>query len=72
MFFITSGAPESPTDLHLVNSTHNSLTLSWKPGFDGGATAHFQIHYRELGGAGGVKHEDVQPPQATEYTIKGM
>ena len=29
-------APDPPFQLKTVNATHDSITISWKPGFDGG------------------------------------
>jgi len=63
--------PDSPDHLTLLNSTHNSVTLSWRPGFDGGATAHYQVHYNEVGSQG-MKYEDVVPSSATKFTIGGL
>ena len=66
------GRPDRPYDLQRDNSTHNSITLSWRPGFDGGAPVRFQVRYQEVGGAGGVKYEDVvAPPGVNKYTIGG-
>lgn len=28
--------PDPPSDFEAVNATHNSITLTWKPGFNGG------------------------------------
>ena len=30
------GAPDTPLGLKVVNVSHDSATLSWQPGFDGG------------------------------------
>lgn len=32
----TVSAPDPPFHLETVNMTHDSITISWKPGFDGG------------------------------------
>ena len=28
--------PDPPLEIRVVNATHDSITISWKPGFDGG------------------------------------
>jgi echinoid len=44
------GSPEKPNSLIAVASTHNSVTLQWDPGFDGGLvdTKYF-VSYRKIG-----------------------
>ena len=41
MFF--PGRPDPPFDVTFVNHTHNTITLSWKPGFDGGSKQWFRV-----------------------------
>ncbi len=43
------GPPAIPYDVKLINLTHKSVTLAWKPGFDGGLPQTFKIGYRVLG-----------------------
>ena len=76
---IFPGIPDAPFDLRFINATHNSMTLSWKPGFDGGSTQRFQMRYRETPSepkkdeekSEAYKYEDVQPAGSTIYTIRG-
>lgn len=63
-------SPDVPYDLQFVNATHNSITLAWKPGFDGGAPQWFQVAYNPVD-VDGKKYEDV-PQGSTTYTIKGL
>ncbi len=51
------GPPNQPENLVKVNVSGTSVTLGWKPGFDGGMPQSFQIRYRVLGKEGlGVRH----------------
>lgn len=38
--------PETPLSLNILNVTHDSVTLSWTPGFDGGHKASYRVRYR--------------------------
>ena len=69
--FLT-GKPDAPYDLQVVEATPTSITLSWKPGFDGGSTQRFQVRYLEVGQLEGHKYADVVPVGATIYTIVGQ
>lgn len=35
------GKPDPPLSISLVNTTHNSATITWEPGFDGGKRKWF-------------------------------
>lgn len=39
--------PDTPLNLNVLNVTHDSVTLAWTPGFDGGLKATYKIRYRE-------------------------
>lgn len=39
--------PDPPQNLSVVNVTHDSVTLNWTPGFDGGMKARYRIRFRE-------------------------
>lgn len=45
MLDVTS-APDAPTSLTVLNVTHDAVTLSWVPGFDGGIRASYRIKYK--------------------------
>lgn len=42
-----TSAPDQPTNLTVLNITHESITLNWMPGFDGGMKASYRVRYRE-------------------------
>lgn len=67
---ITS-APDIPSLLSIVNVTHESVTLSWIPGFNGGMPATYRIRYRQIQEES-YKYEDIPSPNTTQYTIKGL
>ncbi|CAK1595168.1 unnamed protein product [Parnassius mnemosyne] len=67
---ITS-APDLVSSLTVTNVTHNSVTLSWVPGFDGGLPSWFRIRYRKIYDET-YKYEDVSPKNATSYTVNGL
>ncbi|XP_076762632.1 sticks and stones isoform X2 [Xylocopa sonorina] len=39
--------PDKPSDLEVYNVTHDSVTLTWKRGFNGGLPTSYQIRWRE-------------------------
>ncbi|XP_036344626.1 nephrin-like, partial [Rhagoletis pomonella] len=38
--------PDTPLSLNILNVTHDSVTLAWTPGFDGGLKASYRVRYR--------------------------
>lgn len=66
-----SSSPDPPSLLNVVNVTHDSVTLVWTPGFDGGMKASYRIRYREIEDES-YKYEDVVPYNITKYIIKGL
>ncbi|XP_070491537.1 nephrin isoform X2 [Chironomus tepperi] len=39
--------PDPPLSLTVLNATHDSVSLAWTPGFDGGLKTTYQLRYRE-------------------------
>ncbi|XP_037944607.1 nephrin [Teleopsis dalmanni] len=39
--------PDTPLSLNILNITHDSVTMTWTPGFDGGLKASYRVRYRE-------------------------
>lgn len=39
--------PDAPLSLNVLNATHDTVSLAWTPGFDGGMKAQYRIRYRE-------------------------
>ena len=63
--------PDPPYDVKFVNSTHDSITISWRPGFDGGLQQKFTLIFRT---SGSNAKTTIQIPlnSGTVYTIKGL
>ncbi|XP_064535994.1 nephrin isoform X5 [Drosophila montana] len=38
--------PEPPLSLNILNVTHDTVTVAWTPGFDGGLKASYRVRYR--------------------------
>ena len=53
------GNPEKPEAFRATSSTHNSISLSWEPGFDGGfpSDTKFIVHYRHSNELGPRLHD---------------
>lgn len=67
---ITS-APDTPSLLTVVNVTHDSVTLTWIPGFDGGMFATYRIRYREIQDDN-YRYEDIPSPNITQCTVRNL
>ncbi|XP_065093879.1 nephrin isoform X2 [Ochlerotatus camptorhynchus] len=39
--------PDPPLSLNILNVTHDTVTVAWTPGFDGGMKANYRVRYRE-------------------------
>uniref|UniRef100_A0A8C4WLV8 NPHS1 adhesion molecule, nephrin n=1 Tax=Gopherus evgoodei TaxID=1825980 RepID=A0A8C4WLV8_9SAUR len=68
---LSTSPPDPPTGLKVVSVTHNSATLEWIPGFDGGLPQRFRIRYR-WPGAPGALYMDVFPAQTPAFTLTGL
>ncbi|XP_056630856.1 nephrin isoform X1 [Diorhabda sublineata] len=66
-----TSAPDTPTLLTVLNVTHDSVTLGWTPGFDGGMKASYRIRYRKVDDEG-YKYEDVVGDNVTTHVVKDL
>ncbi|XP_038064880.1 nephrin-like [Patiria miniata] len=66
-----TSAPEAPFDLKVDQIQHNSVKLSWKPGFDGGRPQTFQVRFNQKGELQ-YQYVDVVPPNATSYAVTNL
>ncbi|EPB75580.1 immunoglobulin domain protein [Ancylostoma ceylanicum] len=41
--------PDAPLDIHVTNTTSNTISISWTPGFDGGSDQTFEVRYQKDG-----------------------
>lgn len=62
--------PDPPKNLSIVNATHDSITLTWMPGFDGGKKASYRVRYREVAS----EHYNYQDAKSNsnKMTIQGL
>ncbi|XP_033757883.1 nephrin-like isoform X4 [Pecten maximus] len=66
--------PDQPGDLTFINATHDMLTISWNPGFNGGLPQRFKVRYKEKNRPG-YTHIDITPIDnrvTTVFVIKGL
>ncbi|MGH0182240.1 UNVERIFIED_CONTAM: hypothetical protein FKN15_009203 [Acipenser sinensis] len=68
---VSTSRPDPPTGLQVASVTHNSVTLQWTAGFDGGLEQKFRVRYH-WDEAASFMYVDVFPPQATTFTITGL
>ncbi|XP_064595394.1 nephrin-like isoform X2 [Liolophura sinensis] len=63
--------PDPPYNIRFVNATHNSVTIAWTRGFDGGLPQTFRVRYKPTGDEG-YTYVDVKPNNITVYTVTGL
>lgn len=63
-----TSVPEPPLGFHVVNFTHDSVTLTWIPGFDGGYEQSYKIRW-VLVGSDNARYVDVYPRNTTVFTV---
>lgn len=63
-----TSAPEPPVSFQVVNFTHDSVTLSWMPGFDGGYEQAYKIRYVRVG-SDNARYVEVFPKNVTVFTV---
>ncbi|XP_012226439.1 nephrin isoform X3 [Linepithema humile] len=64
--------PDKPSDLEVYNVTHDSVTLIWKRGFDGGLPTSYQIRWRQaLDYEARYYYLDISPGE-NKATISGL
>ncbi|CAD7011504.1 unnamed protein product [Ceratitis capitata] len=62
--------PDMPLSLNILNMTHDSVSLAWTPGFDGGLKASYRVRYRE---ANREQYKYVDSlPNSHKLTINGL
>ncbi|KAL8624534.1 hypothetical protein ACOMHN_005836 [Nucella lapillus] len=63
--------PDPPYDIQFVNSTHDTITIRWKPGFNGGLDQSFRVRYKPAKARGYI-YVDVATPASPLYTMTGL
>ncbi|XP_037084807.1 synaptogenesis protein syg-2-like isoform X2 [Pollicipes pollicipes] len=64
-------SPDPPTGLKVVNVSHDTATLSWSAGFDGGMPQMYTVRYKTSSG-GEFLYDDVQPENTTLFTVRDL
>jgi len=66
-----TSVPESPVGLRVVNYTHDSVTLAWSPGFNGGFPQKYRVKFwrTDHQDQDSFRYEDV--PSATKSSNGG-
>lgn len=68
---VKKSPPDTPVSLSVLNSTHDSVILSWVPGFDGGSEQMFKIRFGKKG-SGDSHIVDVGVQNNMSYTLSGL
>ncbi|KAM3614511.1 uncharacterized protein V6R79_015645 [Siganus canaliculatus] len=68
---VSTSHPDPPSSFRQVSVTHDSVSLEWIPGFNGGLRQRFRIRYRWAQSASFL-YMDVFPPQATIFAVTGL
>ncbi|XP_071534637.1 nephrin-like isoform X2 [Panulirus ornatus] len=63
--------PDPPLALKVLNTTHDSVTLAWVPGFDGGKPQYFRLRYRSKSSSS-YQYLDVYEFGVYTYTVTGL
>ncbi|XP_047453827.1 nephrin [Mugil cephalus] len=68
---ISTNHPDPPSSFRQVSVTHDSATLEWIPGFDGGLQQRFRIRYR-WDQLVSFLYVDVFPPGSATFTVTNL
>ncbi|XP_062278455.1 nephrin [Scomber scombrus] len=68
---VSTSHPDPPTLFRQVSFSHDSVTLEWIPGFNGGLRQRFRIRYLWERSASFL-YVDVFPPSATVFTVTDL
>ncbi|CAK1549333.1 unnamed protein product [Leptosia nina] len=66
-----TSSPDPVTSVVVTNVTHNSVSLEWVPGFDGGLYTWYRVRYRKIYDET-YKYEDVIPRNATSFAVHNL
>ncbi|XP_069173216.1 nephrin isoform X1 [Procambarus clarkii] len=69
--FMPPTRPDPPLALKVLNTTHDSATLAWIPGFDGGKPQYFRLRYRSKSSSS-YQYLDVYEFGVYAYTVTGL
>ena len=71
-----SGPPQKPRKIAIIDKTHNSITISWEAGLNGGSEQYFKVLYRVKGNKNYQESQHsirgLKTGQSINYTIHGL
>ncbi|KAG8196719.1 hypothetical protein JTE90_023227 [Oedothorax gibbosus] len=65
-------APDPPLSLNVLNATHNTVILTWTPGFDGGLEQSYRIQYKKAVPNAAYSTVDAVIQNTTTFTVSGL
>ncbi|CAG6015680.1 unnamed protein product [Menidia menidia] len=68
---VSTNHPDPPSSFGEVSVSHDSVTLEWIPGFDGGLPQRFRIRYR-WDQSVSFQYVDVFPLDVATFTVTGL
>ncbi|XP_051261482.1 nephrin isoform X2 [Dicentrarchus labrax] len=68
---VSTNSPDPPSSFRQVDATHDSVTLEWIPGFNGGLQQRFRIRYL-WDQVASFLYMDVFPPGAATFSVTGL
>ncbi|XP_072251156.1 nephrin [Leuresthes tenuis] len=68
---VSTNHPDPPSSFGQVSISHDSVTLEWIPGFNGGLPQRFRIRYR-WDQSVSFQYVDVFPLDVTTFTVTGL
>ncbi|XP_028281852.1 nephrin [Parambassis ranga] len=68
---VSTNHPDPPSSFRQVTVAHDSVTLEWIPGFNGGLQQRFRIRYL-WDQSVSYLYVDVFPPSASTFTVTGL
>ena len=66
------GKPEEPTEVTLVETGADSVTISWVPGFDGGYNQTFVVTMFDQKTMRLLRTRDLGPSERNQTTVEGL
>ena len=73
---IILGSPEKPINITVLSKTHNSITVGWTAGVNGGSEQQYKVLYREKGQDNWEECQDsisgLKAGETINYTINGL
>lgn len=68
---VSTNHPDPPSSFRPVSASHDSVTLEWIPGFDGGLPQRFRVRYL-WDKSSSFLYMDVFPPGEATFTVGGL